>query len=50
MAGEITTRALARGFGVIAAGALVPVIWILLAGVWNDAGAWDDNAVWKDAP
>lgn len=24
-------------------------VWILAAGIWNDAGAWDDTDVWNDA-
>ncbi len=51
MAGELTTRFLSIGLGVVAGGAVppVPAAWILAAGVWNDDGVWDDAAIWKDA-
>ncbi len=51
MAGEATIRALARGIGLVGGNAVppTPAVWILAAGVWNDAGAWSDTASWKDS-
>jgi hypothetical protein len=30
-------------------GVRVLLVWILAAGVWDDAGAWDDTATWRDS-
>ena len=49
MAGEITSRSLALGRGIVAAFVQPVLVWLLAAGAWNDAGAWDDTASWKDS-
>ncbi|WP_133177998.1 hypothetical protein [Rhizobium rhizogenes] len=49
MAGEITSRSLALGRGIVAALVQPVLVWLLATGAWNDAGAWDDTASWKDS-